>query len=124
MKICPRFFHVRALIPLFAILCQDSCRIDDGVYFRHYFPVIDWPSRVRIKLLDLESARQEARKGGAGILYLLEPRLFLQDHGRVDWALHNCVRQEIPRPHVLKDAMEVPHPRDVSGGVIPLEYAS
>ena len=58
----------------------------------------------------------EVLKGGAGVPCLLEPHLVLQDHERVDQALCDCVRQEILILYVLKAAMEVPHPVDVSGG--------
>ena len=83
LKFCPRFFHVRALIPLLEIFRQDSRMIDDGVYFYHYFPIVNRPPCIQIELLDLKGDLHNVCKGGAVVPCLLEPRLFLRYHERV-----------------------------------------
>ena len=113
---CPRFSHVRALIPLLSILRKYYHLIDDSVYLRHYFPVINCPYRVRSELLDLKGTLHKVCKGSAGVPFLIETRLVFWYHKQVDWALRGNMCQEIPHLRVMKAAMEVPHPKYLSGG--------
>ena len=115
----PWFFHIRALILLLPILRQYYRLIDSSAYLCNYSPVIYWTLHVQSELLDPDGAFHKVRKWGAGAPCLLDPHLVFWDHKWVDQELRNNMRQEIPRPRVLKTAMEVPHLGDVFGGGVP-----
>ena len=116
LEVFPCFIHVE--------LHTTSCNLPSVflsnrwwcIHLCSYFLVINWLPRVQSERLDLEGALHKVRKGGVGFPRLLEMRLIFWNHKQVDQVLCNYVRKDIPRPRVLKSAMEVPHPGDVSGG--------